>query len=291
MKRASFLTLVAILCISGTVNAQFSKPLQSSHNQFYSSEAKYNIGLIGGATMTHWLHIGGTRTKYNQPFNYGLTGGVFIERMQKKDFSIGLEAMYAMRNTQLNYEVLNFPSSLTSNDNFYKQLDVAYQEIYVQVPFTRYLGQGNNIKPFVFAAPRITVPLSGQMLWQREKIQNYGTENQQYEETTPDTVAMSAQNMRPWNVGIVAGAGVRFKISLGNYYIFTKVDASYHVGLVNSFSHDESQGTSANVIGAGYIDPYLLGMRFNTDVTAKITLLFPLKKQLQGACMRWGEYD
>jgi hypothetical protein len=32
-------------------------------------------------------------------------------------------------------------------------------------------------------------------------------------------------------------------------------------------------------------------MRFNTDAAVKITLMFPLKKQLQGACIRWGEYD
>ncbi|MBR5725843.1 MAG: hypothetical protein IKX56_03805, partial [Muribaculaceae bacterium] len=61
--------------------------------------------------------------------------------------------------------------------------------------------------------------------------------------------------------------------------------------VLNSFTHEETSGTSQNVIGAGYIDPYLLGTRINTDATVKITLLFPLKKQLQGACIRWGEYD
>ena len=29
----------------------------------------------------------------------------------------------------------------------------------------------------------------------------------------------------------------------------------------------------------------------NTDAALRITIMFPLKKQLQGACIRWGEYD
>ena len=106
-----------------------------------------------------------------------------------------------------------------------------------------------------------------------------------------DTVEMTAQNTRQFNVGLVAGLGVLYKLNIGNYYMILKADVSGHAAVINSFTHEEITGESQNVIGAGYIDPYLLGMRFNTDVTAKITLMFPLKKQLQGACMRWGEYD
>ena len=102
---------------------------------------------------------------------------------------------------------------------------------------------------------------------------------------------ITGQNMRGWNVGLVAGAGVRFKVNLGNYYLLLKLDASAHAAVVNSFSKDENNGDSEIVIGAAYIDPYLMQKRFNTDASVKLTLLFRLKKQLKGACMRWGEYD
>lgn len=295
MKKAYFLILAALL-IGTTVQAQYNKALPSTRSQFYSNEAKYNIGLIGGATMTQWLHIGGTKTQYHHPLNFGIVGGLTLERKLQSNLSVGIEGLYAMRSTHLNYEVLNFPVSLGSgpehNKDFYRQLDVTYQEVNVQIPVTYYMGQG-NIRPFVYAALRASLPLSGKEIWQKKEILNYGTPDQHYSEVgaTIDTVEMTAQNMRPWNVGLVAGVGVLFRINFSNYYFLIKADASYHSTIVNSFTNEEIHGNSQNVIGASYIDPYLMSYRLNTDATARITILFPLKKQLKGACMRWGEYD
>ena len=197
-----------------------------------------------------------------------------------------------MRNMQLNYDILNFPDALNVNNNYYRQLDVVYQEVDVQAILTHYFSK-SNIRPYVFIGPRVSVPLSGKMVWQKTKIEEYGTANQHLNEAygSVDTVEMTAQNTRPWNVGIVAGAGLMFKLNLNNYYFLVKADVSAHAAFINSFTREEINGQSQNVVGAGYIDPYLLGMRFNTDAMAKITFLFPLKKQLQGACIRWGEYD
>jgi hypothetical protein len=123
------------------------------------------------------------------------------------------------------------------------------------------------------------------------EILHYGTDSVSYIPVSTDTIAVTAQGMRQWNAGVVAGVGVLFKINVGNYYLLLKADVSGHAAVINSFTSEEIHGESQHVVGAGYIDPYLLGMRFNTDVTAKVTLMFPLKKQLQGACIRWGEYD
>ena len=70
-----------------------------------------------------------------------------------------------------------------------------------------------------------------------------------------------------------------------------KLDASAHTTLINSFTRDENNGDSEIVIGASYIDPYLMQKRFNTDASVKFTILFPLKKPLKDACLNWGEYD
>ena len=290
MKKTQIFLLV-LLIIGTTAQAQFRKPLQSSI-RVNSSEAKYNIGLVGGVTMTRWEHFGGTKTQYNQPFNFGPVGGLFLERMINSSNSIGIEGLFAMRNTQLNYEVLNFPVAINQNKDYYRQYDVNYQEVDVQIPLSHYFSQG-KLRPYVFVAPRVSIPLSGQLIWQKKEILNYGTEEQQYDETnmTIDTVSMNAHNAHQWNVGLVAGAGVQYKITLNNYYFLLKLDASYHWAAINSFTNEESQGESTNVIGAGYIDPYLLGKRFNTDAMVKLSFMFPLKKQLKGACMNWGEYD
>lgn len=308
MKKASLLFFLVFTLLCNSAKAQFNKPLQSARSKVNSNEAKYMIGLTGGLTTTHWFHWGGTKTPYNQPFNFSPFGGLSIERMLNSNTSIGLEGFYAMRKTQLNYYVLNFPVALDMpNTDFYRQLDVNYQEVDVQVPLTYYLSRG-TIRPYVYVAPRVTVPLSGKMVWQKTEIHGYGTANQTLDDHPDiDTVDMTAQNTWQSSIGLVAGAGVMFKFNLGNYYILLKADLSAHAALahftflkespfvhasfLNSFTYEEQAGTSQNVVGAGYIDPYLLGMRFNTDAALRITIMFPLKKQLQGACIRWGEYD
>ena len=307
MKKASFIFFLAFVLIGSTANAQFNKPLQSASSRVNTSEARYNIGISGGLNSTYWFHFGGTKTRYKEPFNFGILGGLTVERMLNKNMSISLEGFYAMRNMQLNYEIHNFPVSLgmgpEHNKDYYRQLDVDYTEINVQAPFTYYFSN-STIRPYVFVGPRVSVPMSGKMIWKKAEIVN-GQQSSTW--TSVDTVGISAQNMWQWNVGVVGGAGVMFKLNVGNYYFLIKADASAHASLayflvninpfdvhasvINSFTHEETSGTSQNVVGAGYIDPYLLGTRINTDATVKVTLLFPLKKQLQGACMRWGEYD
>lgn len=292
MKKSTIVILFTLLFIGSTAQAQFRKPLQSANSRVNSMEAKYNIGLTGGITSTYWVHFGGTKTRYNAPFNFGIIGGLAVERMLSATSSVTIEGLYAMRNTQLNYEVLNFPVALNVNKDYYRQFNADYQEVNVQGYYTYYLSK-SAFRPYIFGGIRVGVPLSGKMSWQKTEILDYGTESQHLSESgaTIDTVSMNAQNTRQFNVGLVAGAGVMYKLNVGNYYLFLKADLSAHAAVINSFTHEEITGESQNVIGAGYIDPYLLGMRFNTDFTAKITIMFPLKKQLQGACMRWGEYD
>ena len=308
MKKSTSILLLCFLLLGSSVKAQFNKPLQSASSKVNTSEALYNIGLVGGLNTTYWLHFGGTKTKYNHPFNFGISGGLAVERMITKSTSVSLEGYYAMRNQQLNYEVLNFPTSLTNNTNFYRQLDVNFQEVNVQALYTYYFSK-STIRPYAFIGPRVSIPLSGKYQWQKTEILEYGTANQHLNNTPAiDTVVeMNAQNTWQCSVGVVAGAGVMYKLNVGNYYFLIKADVSahaalahfnflkgspyIHASLLDSFTYDEKNYEDLHVIGAGYIDPYLLGMRVNTDATVKITLLLPLKKQLQGACIRWGEYD
>lgn len=309
MKKANFLFFLVFTLLCGTAKAQFNKPIKPAYSRVTSTEAKYNIGLTGGLNTMHWFHYGGTETKYNQPFNFGIMGGLVVERKLNNSNSIAIEGLFAMRNTQLNYEVLNFPVGINQNKNYYRQLDVDYMEIEVQAPFTHYLGQG-NLRPYVFIAPRVSVPMSGKINWKRTEIEDYGMSTQHLSNSPSiDTVVeMNAQNTWQCSIGVVAGAGLIYKLIMGNYYFLIKADVSAHAALLhfnfvntppfvdhasllNSFTYEEQHGTLENVIGAGYIDPYLMGTRINTDAAVKLTLMFPLKKQLKDACIRWGEYD
>ena len=169
MKKSTIIFLFTLLLVGSTAQAQFRKPLQSPNSQLNSMEAKYNIGLTGGLTSTYWLHFGGTKTKYNEPLNFGIIGGLSVERMLDATNSITVEGLYAMRNLQLNYDVLNFPVALNESRDFYRQLDADYQEVDVQALLTHYFSK-STIRPYVFVGPRVSVPLAGKMVWQKKEI-------------------------------------------------------------------------------------------------------------------------
>ena len=289
MNRLSTIFLSSILFFSVlTANAQFNKPLQSPSSRKQTNDATYNLGIVGGGTLTQWIHFGGTKTPYQEPVTkcIGFMGGLSLEKMLSRDISIGIEGMYAMRSFGLTYDLINFPVAVDDWNDIRKSLDANYNEVFVQAPLTFYLNStaGATIRPYVFAAPRVTVIQDGgKTYWHKENLTN--------ETSTFDTVGINTSNFMPFNVGLVAGAGVLFRINTSNYYFLIKLDASYHAGFINTFSKVEREGTIENVVGSGYIDPYLLGKRFSGNADLKLTLLFPLKKQLKGACMKWGEYD
>ena len=298
MKKLSYFafTICFIFCVT-TANAQFNKPLQSPNQKKTSSVAKYNVGISGGLSLTHWIHTGGLENDFEQPITDGLgpVFGVSVERLLNSRMSVSLEGFYAMKKTSLNYNAIKTLAISYGNSSDYKKhFSIEYNQIEVQVPLTFYLSSTQNarIKPYVFVAPRISIPLNGTEKLEIQLLDSLGNFQQNSDGNSINVQTdLNKSNFRQFNVGLVGGVGVLFKINMNNYYFLVKVDASYNYNLINSYTEDEKNATVPNVLGVGYIEPSLLGKRFITDGTVKATVLFPLKKQLKGACMRWGEYD
>lgn len=296
MKKSNFIIITLALClisVSATAQQtkkQFSKPLQAAYSPNASNDAKYNIGITGGLTFTEWIHLGGTKTTFDHPLldNMGIIGGLTFERILNSHTSVGIEALYAMRNVDVSHVLLDFPVAIGQSNDILKHLDADYTEIAVQAPFSYYFNNTPNatFRPYIFAAPRVTIPLAGSMRWEKQYLLNDTILN-----TTYDTIAMSKQNFQVFNLGVVLGGGVVMRINLNSYYFLVKLDASYHVGLINTHTREEMDDNIGSVIGSSYIEPKLLEKRFSTDANLKLSIFFPLKKQLKGACMNWGEYD
>ena len=295
MKKTNLIIMLMAMClisISATAQTkkQYSKPIQPAYSPNASNDAKYNIGITGGGTFTNWIHLGGSGTTFNHPIpqNLGIIGGLTFEKVLNKHSSFGVEALFAMRNVQLSHTVLDLPVAIDQSNDITKIFSANYNEIAIQIPYSYYFNNtpGATFRPYVFAAPRVSVPLSGTMRWEKQYLQN-----NQVLSTQQDTIAMSKQNFQTFNVGLVLGAGVMMRINLSSYYFLIKLDASYHAGFINTHTKEEMNDNIGHVIGSSYIEPKLLEKRFSTDANIKLSLFFPLKKQLKGACMNWGEYD
>ena len=334
MRRLAYIFLIPLFVIGGNVNAQFAKPLPKKQDPW--AEAQYSVGIIGGLSATRWIHQGGANTVFEQPLTTIALDSTFLTTalnnalvgitVQKKlgDYhAVGLDVIYANRNTELN-NIHTTSLSLDSNNIVFDYNKMQYRELLFQIPITQYITSSDKkVRPYLFVAPRVSIPLSGAITQEKDTfalVENELPLFFRYEKQDPnsqisptiDTLSLSARNMRRWNIGAVVGLGVQFRIPVGSYYFHTKLDASCHLGLLNTYSKYErglvtkkdSKGNDIldpngnpvldlpiNLNTGSPIDPSLLGKRYISNATVKLTLLFPIKKIQKDACFNWGEYD
>jgi len=297
MKKTAYHLIAALLLVANVAQAQFAKPLSEKH-QGASSDAQFNVGIFGGVSATRWLYQGGANPQYEQPYvMYSQLDSTFVPNLLNNSLfgmtgewkfsnynTLGLEVAYARRSTQLSYQYTE--PSISGTTTYNTQIDIAYSELFVQIPLTQYLRPADKVfRPYIFIAPRITVPIKGGLGKLTTEVN-----------ATPDTIAnlsleFNSGNMRRWNVGAVAGLGMQFRIDFNNaYYFMLKLDASCHYGILDTYSKQEREGTAVDENG-NPINPYMLGTRHIGNATVKLSILFPLKKIQKDACKSWGEYD
>ena len=332
MRRLAYILLIPLFVIGGNVNAQFAKPLPKKQNPW--GEAQFSVGIIGGVSATRWLHQGGANTVFEQPLttialdstflttalNNALVG-ITVQKKLGEYHAVGLDVIYANRNTELSNKYISSYSFDHHSIKIRDHSNIQYSELLFQIPITQYLTNSTKaIRPYIFIAPRVTIPLQGGIDLEKDSLvngspmffQNNTGTNPQSVQTPKITDTLSAINMRRWNIGAVVGLGIQFRIPVGSYYFDTKLDASCHLGLLNTYSKYErglivKKDSNGNDIldpngnpvldlpidqNTGKpIDPKLIGQRYISNATVKLTLLFPIKKIQNGACISWGEYD
>lgn len=341
MKRPVIIMLLSLLFVSGSVNAQFARQLPSKKDAA-QWDADYSVGIFGGLSATRWFHINNAYIDYGyQPYStihlaFDTTGlqsvlnnalaGISVEKRLGDYHAIGLDVAFANRNTRLSYNYAR-PDTFGVNSKVFVDNNIQYSELFIQVPFTQYMaGPSKPVRPYVFVAPRVTIPLYGGFQMQNQTypmedspgylidMHDNRVPNQDEAAQIPlDSIEFNGKNMRRWNIGAVLGAGVQWRIPFGEYYHMTmKLDASCYLGLLNTFSKYErgkafkkdengdyvldTEGNkipdpAINAVTGQPIDPNVLGKRYISNATVKLTLMFPIKRVPKDACVSWGEYD
>lgn len=298
MKKQHITVFFLLLFLCSTATAQFRKPLTSPRDQIQSSEAKWNVGILGGGNLTTWLHFHSFESsnwylKNYKPFDtitnsLGYFGGIGVERKLKSNLSVGLNIVYAQHSLQLGFVDDNFPIEWDAEQeqinygSIVKGFKANYRAIEAYVPFTYYIGLASkrNVVPYVYAAPRVSYVLpdsTAKMTYTNSYYRN--DENNTLISTSNNTIPFNRSTFRTINVGATIGAGSMFRINAGNYYFLVKLDVSANMNGLPTYKRGET------------INDEFKYLRFSTDAHATLTFMLPLKKQLQGACMKWGEYD
>lgn len=298
-------TLFVILTLSAT--AQFKKPISSPRDRVGPSDAKWNVGLVGGPNLTTWLHFSSPEASNWFLQNYktfdsispfkeslGYFGGIGVERMLKSNFSVGLNVVYAQHNVKLGYLDDHFPyawDTVGGNILFgqiVKSFTANYRTLEAYVPLTYYIGLAStkNIKPYVYFAPRISyvLPISqNKMTYSASYLDTKGAPI--IDPITHDTMVMNNQvpfnvsTYRKLNVGGTIGIGSLFRFNISNYYILIKFDVSANMNALMTFKQGQIINNDFN------------HLRYSADAHATLTFMLPIKKPLQDACIRWGKYN
>ena len=295
--RIVFVSVFTLLAITASAQ-QFRKPLNSPRDQVQSSEAKWNVGILGGGNLTTWLHFHSPEASHWYLQNYrifdtitnslGYFGGIGAEYKIRKDLSVGLNAVYAQHRIQLAFENDHFPiewdesQSQINSGRIVKGVKANYRCIEVYVPVTYYIGLAskNTVIPYVYAAPRVSYVLPDSLSTINNTTAYYKNDaNNTLISYASNTVQFNRSTYRRLNVGATIGVGSLFKINTSNYYFLVKFDISANMNGIPTYKSGEVENNEFNYL------------RFSTDAHATLTFMLPIKKQLKGACMEWGEYD
>lgn len=297
ISRIFFVSVFSLIVLSASAQ-KFNKPITSPRDQIQSSEAKWNVGIFGGGNITTWLHFHSMESSnwYVENYKYfdtitnslGYFGGIAVERKLKNNFSVGLNVAYAQHNIQLGYVDDHFPIGWDADQaqvnygTIVKGFKASYRCIEAYVPFTYYMGLATkrNIVPYVYVAPRLSyvLPDSSAVMTYTNSYHNNDEDNTLISSSN-NSIAFNRSTYRAFNVGATLGVGSLFRINAGNYYFLIKFDVSANMNGLPTYKDGEIKNDEFKYL------------RYSTDAQATLTLMLPLKKQLQGACMKWGEYD
>lgn len=235
---------------------------QMSSNSTPQKEA-VSIGLKGGLNLPRMLYFQNEAlSRLPQAWTFTPTGGLFVEIPVSNVFIIAPEAMYVQRGTDMNYK------HKTSGAMVHYSMNVSYAD--VRLPFEFRWPVKPYFQPYLVAGAEGGMRLFGQIHIDR---------------TAPidlnETIDVGDANMGLIHAGVLAGLGIRSRFDLGRMGMVVKFSATYHQGLLDTYSEKEKAGT----VDAVNVNAYqVTGWRLPRGIEVCLGIAIPLEIQPEDAC-------
>lgn len=248
------LILGLLLCMAPFTMAQMS--------QYNNQNESVAIGIKGGLNIPQMWYFGNTALgKLDQKMNFTPTGGLFVEIPVGSTLIVAPEAMYVQRGTDIEYEHF-------SGSQVHYTMNVSYVDL--RLPFEFLLPVKPYFQPYLTVGAEAGMRLFGQIHINR---------------TTPiqldQTVDVGDANMGLIHAGVFGGLGIRSRFNLGAMGMVVKLSASYHQGLLDTYSAMEKEGTIQSVNVNAY---QVTGSRLPRGIEATLGIAIPLEKMAEDAC-------
>ena len=271
MRKCVFILVFSLFSVV-SLHAQFARPLKN-RNYLCRNTSSLSVGVIGSFAANDMVYSAVTKSKLT-PY-LAPTFGLAAEWNTMQRVSIGLDASYAMRGTNEVFAT-EFLTSYSSTTFARVNYTMAMNGIEVRIPISYYLGYGENVRPYLFVAPRFDLWLNGNAKWERTY------DNNSYQPVVYETELTDATNM-PYDISAMAGVGLCGRVLIKKIQFFVKLDVSYGISLLSNFSQHEVN-EDVEFQGWGDIEHETLGKRYLQNAEARLTLLMPLRKHLKDAC-------
>ena len=271
MKKCIFILIFSCFSVV-SLQAQFAKPLKSK-NYVCRNTSPFSVGVTGSFAANDMAYSAVSQSKLS-PY-LAPTFGLVAEWNTMHRVSVGLDASYAMRGTNEVFAT-EFLTSYTTTTFARVNYTMAMNGVEVRLPVTYYLGYGENLRPYIYVAPRFDLWLNGNAKW----VRSY--DNDSYQPVIYETELTNATS-KPFDVSAVAGVGLCGRVMIKKIQFFVKLDVSYGISALSNFSQHE---VNEDVVfqGWGDIEHETLGKRYLQNAEARLTLLMPLRKHLKDAC-------
>ena len=231
-------------------------------SQYNNQKEPVTIGIKGGLNVPQmWYFNNEALSRLSQKMTFTPAGGLFVEIPVGSTLIVAPEAMYVQRGTDIEYEHF-------SGSQVHYTMNVSFVDL--RLPFELRLPIKPFLQPYIMAGAEVGMRLFGQIHIQRmEPIQ------------LDQTIDVGDANMGLIHAGVFGGLGIRSRFNIGAMGMVMKLSASYHQGLLDTYSAMEKEGTAQSVNVNAY---QVTGSRLPRGIEATLSIGIPLEKRLEDAC-------
>lgn len=221
------------------------------------------LGIKGGVNMPRMLYFKNPALmRLPQSFVFTPTGGLFLDVPISEALVFSPEVVYVQRGTDMKY--VHQPSGAEVH------YSIATHNVDLRLPLELVWQVRPYFQPFVMVGAEGGMCLAGQIHLDRSNPIALN-----------ETLAVDSANMSMIHAGVYAGLGIHSKVNIGYQDFLLKLSASFHQGILDSYSSYEKTGTAEAVNVNSY---HITGYRLPQGLEVTLGIAIPLKPRLKDAC-------
>lgn len=254
--------LIIILVLSG-LKLSYAQIMQNQPMD--KSDA---VGIKGGVNMPRMLYYDNSVLgNLPQDFVFTPMGGLYVDIPLAGWLHLAPEAVYVQRGSKMSY--VHVPSGATVN------YSIMTHNVDLRIPLELVWPISPYFQPFLTLGGEAGMCLGGQIHLDRTAPIAYD-----------QTIAVDSANMNLIHAGAYVGVGVRSMVAIGNHDILLKFNATFHQGLLDSYSAYETEGTSQAVNVNAY---QIWGKRMPQGLEVSLGIAIPLRAPEEDACATFAK--